>query len=958
MGSKSKKNRVFGRSLGRHSRVRRGRHLGRPIYRIKKKSRNIKKDILKIKIKKIHNFYGTTLKKHMSNTSIYTAFSYGDNFRMRILKVKDLSPKGYRMMNLDCLQSHVSEITMHVCLCVEAMKVSSEGKTPIKLQTEVRSLGLASVMMAECQGCFKKFKFDTSPKVPGSKRYDVNVRAVWGSMVTGNGPAHLNELMATLNSPGLSQPTFTSIETDIGKWWHSILEQEMMLAGQEERRLAIDRNDYHHEVPAITVIVDGGWSKRTHKHSYNAAGGVAIIIGKETKKLLHIGVRNKYCYICGQNDNKPHTCFKNWDKDSQSMESDIILEGFKQAEEKHGLRYMRVVGDGDSSVFATIREGVPGWGRQVTKEECANHICKCYRSNLEKMVTENPLYKGRHHLSKTTRVRLVSALRCAIRFRSKELKEQTVDVSTAIKRLRHDIINSVNHVFGQHDHCSDFCRAKTQQTDTSSDINTCTSSNSDHSTASSPTIVKNSDEPDLLDCQIDFWSEGSSLASQEESRLGTTIQYSNVEQHIIKDVLTLLNRIAEKSDRLISNSTTNLAESWMHIRTKFDGGKVYNLCNRGSWHARCYGGALRMNLGPQWSCQAWETCTATEPGKHFTARYKRNEQLLKNSIRHKSKPDVKQKRWKRKISSLKGCTTRKARQSYGTDAIEVTTDVSTTALEKLQNDFLDTHINLSADQCKQITLSTVQQSQSGLWHSERHKRITASNFGSIIRRNPSLPINKFVRNLLYSQFKGNRHTRNGILQEDTTIEEYKLKKAEDNENIYVNKTGLVIHPTNKFLAASPDGIVTSSTDGTGLIEIKNLLHSKPINLFEAANSNNFCLITINGNLKLKENHPYFFQCHGLLNVCHKPWIDFVVRTLNPYQMFIQRIYRDVDLWENTLLPKLKAFFTKALLPELASPREGKSPGIREPGIWVSSILSLKSIQKQPCLKFSCLRNNI
>ncbi|CAC5383857.1 unnamed protein product [Mytilus coruscus] len=221
------------------------------------------------------------------------------------------------------------------------------------------------------------------------------------------------------------------------------------------------------------------------------------------------------------------------------------------------------------------------------------------------MVTENPLYKGRHHLSKTTRVRLVSPLRCAIRFRSKGLNEQTVDRSTAIKRLRHDIINSVNHVFGQHDNCCDFCRAKIQQTDTSPDIHN--SSNSDPSTASSPTITTNSDEQDLLDCQIGFWSEGSSLASQEESRLGTTIQYSNVEQHIIKDVLTLLNRIAEKSDCLISNSTTNLAESWMHIRTKFDGGKVYNHCNRESWHARCYGGALRMNLGPQWSSRAWET---------------------------------------------------------------------------------------------------------------------------------------------------------------------------------------------------------------------------------------------------------------------------------------------------------------------------------------------------------------
>jgi hypothetical protein len=31
---------------------------------------------------------------------------------------------------------------------------------------------------------------------------------------------------------------------------------------------------------------------------------------------------------------------------------------------------MRVVGDGYSSVFARIREEIPGWGRYVTKEEC------------------------------------------------------------------------------------------------------------------------------------------------------------------------------------------------------------------------------------------------------------------------------------------------------------------------------------------------------------------------------------------------------------------------------------------------------------------------------------------------------------------------------------------------------------------------------------------------------------
>ena len=47
-------------------------------------------------------------------------------------------------------------------------------------------------------------------------------------------------------------------------------------------------------MPAITVIVDGGWLKHSHKHSYNAKSGVGIIIGQRTGKILHIGMRNKY----------------------------------------------------------------------------------------------------------------------------------------------------------------------------------------------------------------------------------------------------------------------------------------------------------------------------------------------------------------------------------------------------------------------------------------------------------------------------------------------------------------------------------------------------------------------------------------------------------------------------------------------------------------------------------------
>ncbi|XP_062575148.1 uncharacterized protein LOC134237079 isoform X2 [Saccostrea cucullata] len=741
-------------------------------------------------------------------------------------------------------------------------------------------------------------------------------------MSTGNGPSHLNEMLGTMNSPGLSSTSFTSIEKEIGDWWLSALESNILEAGAQERSLAIERGDYHQEVPAITVITDGGWSKRTHKHSYNALGGVAIIIGKETGKLLHIGVRNKYCFVCQTaknklTDPKQHDCFKNWDSDSQSMESDIIVDGFKQAEGKHGLRYMRIIGDGDSSVFAKIREEVPLWGRAVEKEECANHVCKCYRSNLEKLVTDNPLYKGKHNLTKKVRIQLVSAVR--VRGKQKENKE--LSPNAAVLQLKHDIINSVHHIFGNHSKCSDFCK-----------MTSANSSQTNIEVNETNTIDNDSNFMNIFDEQVQFWEDGTSAEDMEKSRYGS-FDFQNVEQFIIQDVSLLLRRIAEKAERLIGNATTNIAESWMHIRSKFDGGKIHNLCQRASWHVRCYGGGLRMNYGPQWSPVVWRQSTATQPGSFFTKVFQRQEAKLAQSKEHQKKPQTKKNRFLKKIRSLKQSTTNKAKRAYGEKATEVCEDVTDSELVAKKQEFLTKHVLVSSTQIHQIQNSTLQQSTSGLWHLERTKRITASNFGKVFRRKPSIPVNKLVHSLLYSNFKGNRHTRNGLLQERSTIEEYKLKKAEENENVTVQESGLVIDHNHNFLAGSPDGIVYTANGEKGLIEIKNLIHNKPLNLFEAADKiTSFCLQNRNGKLFLKENHDYYYQCQGLMNICGTDWIDFVVRTLNPYHLFVQRIPRNEQLW-NMMLPKLKAFYDKAILPELACPRDGKSPGIREPGVW-------------------------
>ena len=274
--------------------------------------------------------------------------------------------------------------------------------------------------------------------------------AVWGQMVTGGGYSQLEESMSVLGVPVMTKASFISTERDIGEWWRTELVETMKAAGKEEKQLAEQRGDYHEGIPSITVIVDGGWSKRSHKHSYNAKSGVGIIIGKETRKLLYIGVRNKYCTACalGIAEDK-HTCYKNWNQSSSEMETDIILQGFLEAECIHGLRYTRFIGDGDSSVHSTLIQNVP-WGYAIKKVECA---CKCYRGALEKLVQENPSYKGKGRLTQKMRQKLESSARCAIRMRSKE-----TDRHKAITLLRQDLINGPLHCFGHHESCSaDFC---------------------------------------------------------------------------------------------------------------------------------------------------------------------------------------------------------------------------------------------------------------------------------------------------------------------------------------------------------------------------------------------------------------------------------------------------------------------------------------------------------------------
>ena len=277
---------------------------------------------------------------------------------------------------------------------------------------------------------------------------------------------------------------------------------------------------------------------------------------------------------------------------------------------------------------------------------------------------------------------------------------------------------------------------------------------------------------------------------------------------------------------------------------------------------------------------------------------------------------------KRKKPRQSESTSKKAKQSYGEQSVTVEKDCSPTELITQMKAYTDNNITVNEAEIKDIEKNTKQQSSSNHWRQERRKRLTASQFGRIVKKRPSTNCQKITESLLYTDFKGNRHTIQGLTQERYAIKEYITHKQQQNSTVTVTPSGLHVHKTHHFLAASPDGIINEN--GTeGLLEIKHVLMNKSTDLFTASKTKSFCLQNTNNKLSLKTNHNFYYQIQGQLFICDKPWCDLVVRCINPHGLHVERIFKDTDTWENDMYPKLNWFYHEALLPELALPRYGK-----------------------------------
>jgi len=169
----------------------------------------------------------------------------------------------------------------------------------------------------------------------------------------------------------------------------------MKTAANEERELALQRNEVINRIPYIAVIGDRSWIKRSEQDG--SLSSVGTIIGARTGKVLHMAVRNKYCAVCVkagklEKERTNYKCYKNWGRDcsSTSMEADAIVKRFKTSIEKHSLIYfiyiyIIYIYCGDSSVYKKIIQANPYPNVFIEKIECRNHLLRNLANKMKEI---------------------------------------------------------------------------------------------------------------------------------------------------------------------------------------------------------------------------------------------------------------------------------------------------------------------------------------------------------------------------------------------------------------------------------------------------------------------------------------------------------------------------------------------------------------------------------------------
>lgn len=291
-------------------------------------------------------------------------------------RIQQHEPEGDRIINISFFHEE-----LHRTFDNHAQGIECQFKNWRLVNT--RRCGFKTQFFYKCDMCHYEADFWSHP-IDG-KTLDVNTAITAGTITTGIGYGQMEEMFAAANIPCMSEKKYIQHRDIVLDEYEKTAFENMKMAGEVEKQLAVERNEVINGIPYITVVADGSWAKRSYGTAYDSLSGVGAIIGYRTRKVLYVGIRNKFCIKCYIAERKglvakDHKCYKNFDRNVSStrMESDAIAEGFKCSIEMHGLIFKTLIADGDSNVYHSIINNDPYRELMITvqKVECINHLLR------------------------------------------------------------------------------------------------------------------------------------------------------------------------------------------------------------------------------------------------------------------------------------------------------------------------------------------------------------------------------------------------------------------------------------------------------------------------------------------------------------------------------------------------------------------------------------------------------
>ena len=195
-----------------------------------------------------------------------------------------------------------------------------------------------------------------------------------------------------------------------------------------------------------------------------------------------------------------------------------------------------------------------------------------------------------------------------------------------------------------------------------------------------------------------------------------------------------------------------------------------------------------------------------------------------------------------------------------------------------------------------VEKATKMQSESKAWHSERTKRIAASNFGRIMNRRKNMYPNSIIKQLLTPSNFTSVACQWGKENEKVALSCYERLKS-----VKVTACGLIVNTSWPWLGCSPDGLTDDRP-----IEVKCPYVWREKDIIEACSNKTFFMKLLDGVPKLKVKHNYYYQCQGTVAIMGCSDIDFIVYINNC--IFVENIKFDMNAWNTKILPELTAFY--------------------------------------------------